>query len=316
MSTDKTSPSFPPDWTKTTWGKRLIKVNNEKKCLHPSFLAHLTITTAIVFGAVISYGIATFYIRHLASTWQICPTANNQSSKAQRDAAAKAPASTNPSKAPEVMWPDLSETRRSIDAMDGTILPGQKDRIKAQLDQIREAQSQSCKIGVYFFSNRAAGQTVSTAAAVVAISSLAFLSKKGWENTNNAVINIGVTSGLVLFTTWTFGQLYGQSINYENQRTKFVLATNLLNRVSSAVANRNLASINSSQVASMQPINPDIKPNTSESMGILIESIDQELAVINDLKFEGDSSFAESSVKSIGQFFNQSRPSQPPLPNR
>jgi hypothetical protein len=148
----------------------------------------------------------------------------------------------------------------------------------------------------------------------MALSSLAFLSKKGWEGTNNAVINIGVTSGLVLFSAWTFGLLYGQSVNYENQRTKFVLATNLLNSASSAIANRNVKNLVSSMEPATQAVGQDTELNSSDSMRVLIDSIDKRLAVINDLKFEGDSSFAESSATSLGQLLNQSRPPQPVSP--
>ncbi len=103
-------------------------------------------------------------------------------------------------------------------------------------------------------------------------------------------------------------------MNYENQRTKFVLATNLLNSASSAIANRNVKNLVSSMEPATQAVGQDTELNSSDSMRVLIDSIDKRLAVINDLKFEGDSSFAESSATSLGQLLNQSRPPQPVSP--
>jgi len=313
MSAEKTSPPFPPAWIQNRFTKHLVRINSAEKCLNPTFLAHLLITIGIVSAALLLYYRARSYIAELSFKWQICPPMSRESESQTVDSPSSAPRSDS-SITPEGFWPDLSQTLGSIDKLEGTIQASQKGRLKAQLIQIRAAQSSACAIGVYFFANRTAGQSVSTASAIVAISSLAFLSKKGWEGTNNAVINIGVTSGLVLFSTWTFGQLYGQSVNYENQRTKFVLTTNLLNSISSAVANRNISRFDVSEAVAGQDAEPSSRLNNSDNMAILIESVDKQLAVINDLKFEGDSSFAESSAKTIGDILNQSRPSKPVQP--
>jgi hypothetical protein len=305
---------FPPKWTGSKWGKLLVAVNSEKKCLHPSFLAHAIIASSIALGAPLLYWISRSYISFLSSKWQICPEVLSSPAKMQAAAPSFGLSGQAPAAIHAETWPDLVPIRRSIDALSSSISVNQRDRLKDQLNQIRKAQSSSCEIGVYFFANRTAGHTVSTAAAIMALSSLAFLSKKGWEGTNNAVINIGVTSGLVLFSAWTFGLLYGQSVNYENQRTKFVLATNLLNSASSAIANRNVKNLVSSMEPATQAVGQDTELNSSDSMRVLIDSIDKRLAVINDLKFEGDSSFAESSATSLGQLLNQSRPPQPVSP--
>jgi hypothetical protein len=39
---------------------------------------------------------------------------------------------------------------------------------------------------------------VATAAATLALSSLALISKEGWKNTSNVIIDVGLASGLIL----------------------------------------------------------------------------------------------------------------------
>lgn len=62
------------------------------------------------------------------------------------------------------------------------------------------------------------------------------MSRKGWEETGNAIINIGVCSTFILFTIWAFSQLYGQGIRNESHKIKQALATDLINSVASATA--------------------------------------------------------------------------------
>lgn len=278
---------------------------------NPSFWGHVAISGVIVLSAAALYGITLKYTGHLAGTWHICLAEGEAKIQAP---ASKTSATSPPSAGAPVpaqihgnsQRPDFAVLFTKIDELDKSISSGQKERLKNQLHQLQQAQTTACEIGVYFYTNRNAVLTVSTLAAIIATSALAVISKDGWENSNNLFINIGITSGLILFTASTFGQLYGQTDNYINQQANFVLATNILNTTASAIANQNM-------------INPDLPSDGAASqekgilplsdpanMAVLIRYVDKQLERINAINFTGDSSFAEQTIKSVNSFLRTS----------
>ena len=321
MNSANPPPTFPPPWTQRGWGPKLVQVNATKNSLNPTVMAHVLIAVAIGAGAIVLYLTTLGSILILSKQWRICPGEGSQSQVSQSQAGQKEaprPAALSPAvtlspadpRQEVVTLPDLNQINSAIDLLDARILPSQKIRLKSQVAQLREAQFTACAIGVFFFANRNAALTVSTAAAIVAFSSLAFVSKNGWEGTNNAIINVGLSSALVLFAAWSFSQLYGQGVNYENQRTKVVLATNLLNNIASAVANKNAVRLDGKPAAAnAKPEEKSLPLVDVASVTLLIQSIDKQLEVINDLNFGGDSSFAEEAAKKVGKLLNST-----PLP--
>ncbi len=213
-----------------------------------------------------------------------------------------------------VSRPDLNEIDRAINLLDSRITSSQKKRLSSQVAQLREAQSTACMIGVFYDANRLAALTVCTLAAILTFSSLAFVSKNGWEGTNNVFINAGLSSALVLFTAWSLSQLHGQGLNYENQRTKMVVATNLLNSVASAFANENMLLLAVKPVANDKPETRILVLNNKADMVLLIQSLDKQLEVINDLNFGGDSSFAEDAAGKVGKLLNSTTLPEPVKP--
>ena len=278
---------------------------------NPSFWGHVVIGGAICLGGATIYLVTLFYTTNLSRSWHICLVEG----EAKVQAPATKAGTTNPPSADKQVSaqihgnsqrPDLALLFTRIDELDKTILPSQKERLKNQLNQLQQAQTTACEIGVYFYANRNAVLTVSTLAAIIATSALAIISKDGWENSNNFFINIGITSGLILFTAWTFGQLYGQAANYENQRTKFVLATTVLNSTASAIANRVAINIELPSDGAANPTKGVLPLSEAANMAALIQYVDRQLEVINAINFTGDSTFAEQTVKSVNSFLKTS----------
>jgi len=286
--------------------------NGQRK---PSVLGHVAIAgSLVVFGALL-YVSAYLSLMNRAETWHICPTKLVDKPEIANLAVNATPlkSSATPSKADGASQqansqePDFTELMNQLREMN-VILPGQKARLMAQIHQLQQAQFTACEIGVFFFVNRNATLTVSTAAAILAISSLAFVSKEGWENSNRIIMNIGITSGLILFATWTFGQLYGQGANYENQRTKLVLATTVLNNVASAIANQTALIVLTSDDGTKSQ-KQSLKLTNSANMTALIQHLDKQLEVINAINFTGDATFAQESVNRINLLLKKSEAS-------
>lgn len=284
-----------PKWTQTRWGKRLVIIGqvNQKPTYNPSLLAHGLLSGALMLGALALYGSTWASINKLSDDWRVCAVINKGGNMSQ-------------AKGTPATLPDLQTVFANIDSLGDSaskdkVLDSQKARLQEQLKQLDIAQKTACSIGIFFFANRNAALSVSTAAGILAITSLAIVSKKGWEETNNTIINIGVSSGLILFTLWTFGQLYGQGVNYESHKIKQAMATDLINSVASATANQSAIGFpDPNSIAKPAPL--DL--NTFTGMTTLIRALDSKLEILNKPEFSGDTSFAESSAKRIGDLLN------------
>lgn len=292
----------PTPWTKTRWAKKLIYVKDDH--INPSFLGHALLAIAIAGLAAVSYNIIVRDIRQKAVDWRICAQIQNQTIK--------------PNAPPDSPSPlDLNKVQDNIKQLreNSTNSPTlfQITRLSTQLRQLEFAQKTACTLGIYFFSHRSATYAVATAAGIATLASLAFVSKKGWDRSNNAIINIGMTSGLVLFSALTFSQLYGQGSNYESQRIKYALAVDLINKVASATANLSAEAptTNSTTVSTNQP-KTDLKLNTSEGLKEFINALDQDLKILHKLDFGMDATFAQNAALRIAPFLNSDQPPNSP----
>jgi len=294
-----------PPWTTWRFFRSLVTAQYDEKAsawiLNPTFKAHVLLGAGLIGLAGALYGVAYSKTEQLGNQWKICPAFTADQNQGQQ-------------------LPSLTAINASIDRLgtsppaDGKppVRPSQKERLKEQLLQLQSAQQSSCSAGAFFFANRNAALTVATGAGILAVASLAFVSKKGWEGSNNSIINIGVTSGFVLFTTWTFSQLYGQGINFETYKIKYSLATNLINLIASAAANQSATAI--AAAGSASPSTLDL--NKAADMTSLIRGLDGQLEVINSPDFSGDTSFVNEAIQKISPILNLKPGAQavPPAP--
>lgn len=291
----------PPAWTEQGAGKLLtIKTFDSSRrtwIVNPSLVGQVLLSAGLILGSVMLYAVTLRRVLILSNEWQVCPAFRE--------------VSTPLTQASGPLFPDKPAMMQAIDANSGDqqdpVLPGQKIRLKEQVEQLDHARRRSCSVGVFFFANRNATLTVATASAIFSLASLAFVSKRGWDASNNAVINMGVTSGLILFASWTFGQLYGQDLNFTGYRDKYILATSLLNQVASAAANRSvlLAADNDSATRTL-----DL--NNAKNMGLLIQMLDSKLKILNTPEFGGDSSFVRGAINRVTPFLEAEPTLQPP----
>lgn len=290
----------------------------------PTLWGHAAISALILGSAAALYGLSYFSIQRLAGQWDVCPQTEQPSAATPLKTTATAsatPLHPNTRFHPRLLefqqspLPDMSLVFSSIDKLSETRPPDkastpvsrdQIERLEMQLIQFQRAQQTACRIGVFFFAHRNATLTIATAAAVMALGSLALISKEGWEKTNNVIINLGLTSGLILFTTITYSQLYGQGSNFESQKAKVILATNALNSVASAVANRTDAHIVKDNDGTGISKSRAINLTKGEDMAVLINTLDRQLEVLVNLDFSGDPSFAEQSAQRLGDLFKAS----------
>ena len=183
---------------------------------------------------------------------------------------------------------------------------GQKQRLQFQMNELHRGQMLACRVGSFFFAGRIATLSLSTAAGILALASLAMISKQGWEKTHPVLINIGITTGLVLYSSWTFSQLFGQTANYELYRRKYALAYDTRNSVASAVANGQMTLDGDQSKGSVLSL------RSRSGMAELILFIDGRMRQVTNPEISGESGFVESAAERFGRLGGYGAPPAAP----
>ena len=182
---------------------------------------------------------------------------------------------------------------------------GQKQRLQFQMNELHRGQMLACRVGSFFFAGRIATLSLSTAAGILALAALAMISKQGWAKTHPVLINIGITTGLVLFSSWTFSQLFGQTANYDLYRRKYALAYDTRNSVASAVANGQMTLEGEGAKATV------VSLRSRSGVAELILFIDGRMRQVTNPEISGETGFVESAAERLGRLGGYGPPSAP-----
>lgn len=149
----------------------------------------------------------------------------------------------------------------------------EKTRLKQQFEEIQARSHRYATIMTFFYQQYYVSISLTSASALVAGICLFFISKKGWDRVNNAVINVFiVASGSVIF----FGDLPGifrQNENSTTSRDLYIAHVSLRNKVLSYLA--------TGATVGAEPEKPNefSRPETSR----FILYVDQKLAELNQV---------------------------------
>jgi hypothetical protein len=271
----------------------VIDETGKRPRFNVTWLGHAVIAGSVVLLGCVYYAATLGSVYVLKDRWHICQSSPSvspgQGSPGRALAGAPAPRETKPG---QVAASPATEDQRN--------------RLNKQIELLTEGAANSCDIAIFYFANRIAVLSLSSAAGIVFVVCLAITSKDGWEKTNNAIINIGAAAGLILFTMTIYSQLYGQGTNYESYRLKYVIASDTRNMIESAIANGSIlffADASGSAGASATTNPPtEVSLNSSDGMTKLIRYVDDKLALINRPEFNVDSSFVDATSAQMGTF--------------
>jgi hypothetical protein len=116
----------------------------------------------------------------------------------------------------------------------------QQIRLVEQLNAINDLKARHCRIMSFFYKQYFSFLSIGGTAALVSLLCIFFISKEGWKATNNALINLGVTSfGITLFALNTT-QIFQQSENLKTSQNLYNDYVGLRNDLLSAIANKEL----------------------------------------------------------------------------
>lgn len=181
----------------------------------------------------------------------------------------------------------------------------QKQYLNERVQSIESSLPSCCQAEIFRFDNRSTTLTVRIAADIVAIASLGFSSGKGWDKSNNALINTVIPSGLVLLTLGPCELLCSQSRNLDRLTTKSITVGSLLNTIVISLAN--------SRDQSAEP--PGRELSTEADIARILRAIDSKLEIIEQPEFLLDDSFARQSAERFNRLLNtELPPASPPAP--
>jgi hypothetical protein len=116
----------------------------------------------------------------------------------------------------------------------------QQVRLVEQLNIINDLKARHCRIMSFFYKQYFTLLSIGGTAALVSLLCIFFISKEGWKETNNALINLGVTSfGVTLFTLNTT-QIFQQAENLKTSQNLYSGYVELRHDLLSAIATKEL----------------------------------------------------------------------------
>lgn len=98
-----------------------------------------------------------------------------------------------------------------------------KNRLQTQFDNIRERAKTHQTIMIYYYSRYYMAITMATVTGIVAALMMMIISKNGWENTNNYIVAIFLTTSGIATYFASFPTIFEQKNNIE-QNTLFSIS--------------------------------------------------------------------------------------------
>jgi hypothetical protein len=174
----------------------------------------------------------------------------------------------------------------------------QQIRLVEQLDTINDLKARHCRIMSFFYKQYFSLLSIGGTAALVSLLCIFFISKEGWKATNNALINLGVTSfGVTLFALNTT-QIFQQSENLKTSQNLYSGYVELRHDLLSAIANKELIKPDKT-VVKLDPKNggyTQLIQDTDARMKVLnLVRIGFDPTPISDLKSRLDSTIGAGS---------------------
>jgi hypothetical protein len=263
--------------------KLLTNLNLLTSDNRPTFVGHVVLTTSLLLFAGGSYGCVLWQSNRWEGEWLY----------------------------KEVETPPLVKQAELFNKQTLNLEDRQQIRIVEQLNTTNDLKARHCRIMSFFYKQYFSLLWVGGTAALVSLLCIFFISKEGWKDTNNALINVGVTSfGITLFALNTT-QVFQQSENLKTSQDLYSAYASLRNDLLSAVVNQEL--ITSDKVIKLDTANGGYKQ--------LIQYTDSRLKVLNLVRLGFDptpisdlKSRLDSTIGTGSSIRPTVEPSKPPVP--
>lgn len=130
--------------------------------------------------------------------------------------------------------PKSRQQPEPIQVISSSLTP-EKRRLNQQLQSIQELTTKNCNIMAFFYKEYFISLSISNISAILTIVCIFFLSKEGWEKSNNALINLSVTAFVVTTFYIHLTQVFQQDQNLRNSQDLYANYSALLNDFTSSL---------------------------------------------------------------------------------
>lgn len=263
--------------------KLLIRRNLIDADNRPTFVGHIVLTMSLLLFTGVSYSCVLWLSNRLEAEWLH----------------------------KEVETPPLVEQAEIFNKQTLNPEDRQQIRIVEQLNTINDLKTRHCRIMSFFYKQYFSLLSLGGTAALVSLLCIFFISKEGWKDTNNALINVGVTSFGITALALNTTQIFQQSENLKTSQDLYSAYASLRNDLLSAVANQELITLDKA-----------IKLDTSNGgYKQLIQYTDSRLKVLNLVRLGFDptpisdlKSRLDSTIGTGSSIRPTVEPSIPPVP--
>ena len=170
--------------------------------------------------------------------------------------------------------------------------PSQRARLLEQHHEIRGVMNSHCLMSHNFEIQFTSFTFVGTAAAILVTICLASVAPDGLKTKNRTLLNVMMTSSLILGICVIYPQTFSQSSNAIQAKSVYVQASNLLRMVNSALANQQIAS---------DPKNPSdfTALNSPQAVATLIRMNDEALIQLTVSRVAINNDFASRTFSQV-----------------
>jgi hypothetical protein len=153
-------------------------------------------------------------------------------------------------------------------------------RLREQLAEIQYRREKHSVVMLHFYERHFVSLSMASGSALIAATCLFFISKQGWKNVNNSLINVFVVTSSIALLFNQLPQLFEHDINIEVNRKLYLQYVALENQVRSYLATQGTLGTDSPE------------PNQFETIEInqFICNVDKELEELNQIPLQFDAS--------------------------
>lgn len=155
----------------------------------------------------------------------------------------------------------------------------QQLRLVEQLNTVNNLRARHCRIMSFFYKQYFCWLSIGGTAAMISFLCIFFVSKEGWKATNNALINLGVTSFGITFFALNTTQIFQQSENLKTSQNLYIGYVGLEHDLRSAIATKELIKADKT-VIKLDSKNGDYTQ--------LIQDVDAQMKVLNLIRLGFD----------------------------
>ena len=198
--------------------------------LRVSMLGHTLLTGGIVLMAAAGFAISQALTRASVHQWDLCNHSRHGGATE---------ALNNPD---AVVWLRLQQAQQATISALPVATVAQRQRLLEQRQEILETMNSYCLISHNFQIQFTAFTSVGTAAAILVTISLITVAPDGLKTRNRTLLNVLMTSGIVLAICVIYPQTFSHIANEARAVSVYQQASNLLRSFNSTLANEQISS--------------------------------------------------------------------------